>query len=395
MSDYDSARRASCRPESKTMSEAEMIMEEKLRKKKEEEEEMWREYIEQRKAQRAKEDEELRRLKERQAKRRAAREQQEAAMMEYKRRSEEQRAREVEEKKIKEAEAKRKRLEEAEKKRQAMQAAKEKKEMEPVRPNFSINKKEAIDMGNALGTSNLDKFANIMHARGEMGKTKEQLEEDKTTILAMRVPPLQIEGLSADELKKRAKELWERIVSLESDKYDLEDRQKRQDYDLKELAERQRQINRNKALKKGLDPEALSGKYPPKIQVASKYERRTDRRTYEDKKELFSGGFEAAYDADLEKIWEEKMMAFKEREGPKELPKWDPENPKNKQVYDRTRADYDDDEEDDIPVPVFKPPEDFMMTPAPPAREPEPEPEAEEEEAEEEEAEEEEEEEEE
>lgn len=66
---------------------------EKLRKKKEEEEEMWREYIEQRKAQRAKEDEELRRLKERQAKRRAAREQQEAAMMEYKRRSEEQRAR--------------------------------------------------------------------------------------------------------------------------------------------------------------------------------------------------------------------------------------------------------------------------------------------------------------
>lgn len=95
---------------------------------------------------------------------------------------------------------------------------------------------------------------------------------------------------------------------------------------------------------------------------------------------MFSGGFEAAYDADLEKIWEEKMMAFKEREGPKELPKWDPENPKNKQVYDRTRADYDDDEEDDIPVPVFKPPEDFMMTPAPPAREPEPEPEAEEEE---------------
>lgn len=54
---------------------------------------MWREYIEQRKAQRAKEDEELRRLKERQAKRRAARAEQEAAMMEYKRRSEEQRAR--------------------------------------------------------------------------------------------------------------------------------------------------------------------------------------------------------------------------------------------------------------------------------------------------------------
>lgn len=139
---------------------------------------------------------------------------------------------ELEEKKAKEAEAKRKRLEEAEKKRQAMQAAKEKKEMEPVKPNFNISKKDAMDMGNALGTSNLDKFANIMHARGEMGKTKEQLEDDKTTILAMRVAPLQIEGLPVDELKKRAKELWERIVTLESDKYDLEERQKRQDYDV-------------------------------------------------------------------------------------------------------------------------------------------------------------------
>jgi len=71
-------------------------------------------------------------------------------------------------------------------------------------------------------------------------------------------------------------------------------------------------------------------------------------------------------------------MAFKEREGPKELPKWDPENPKNKQVFDRSREAFEDDDED-IPVPVFKPPEEFM-TPLPPAREPEPEPEPEEEE---------------
>jgi len=84
-------------------------------------------------------------------------------------------------------------------------------------------------------------------------------------------------------------------------------------------------------LKKGLDPEALTGKYPvrilsitvcvkekekkkkkkkekkkknkrrgsridrvsfflqPKIQVASKYERRVDTRSYDDKKKLFEG----------------------------------------------------------------------------------------------------------
>jgi len=361
-------------------------MEEKMRKKKEEDEEMWREYIEQRKVQRAKEEEDLRKLKERQARRRTQRAEQEKAMMEYKRKADEMRQRELEDKKAKEAESKLKRLEEAERKRKAMQAAKDKKEMEPAKPNFVINKKEGEkDMGSALGTSSLDKFANIMAAKGEMGKTKEQLDEDKQAILGFRVKPLEIEGLPVDDLRKKAKELWERIVSLESEKYDLEERQKRQDYDLKELAERQRQINRNKALKKGLDPEAFSGKYPPKIQVASKYERRTDRRTFGDKKELFSGGWEAQGDATQETIWEDKMNAYKEREGPKELPKWDPENPKNKQAFDRTKMDYDD-EDDDIPLPVFNPiPE--------PTREPEPtyeEEEEEEEEAAEEEAEEEE-----
>merc|ERR1712079_591505 len=75
------------------------------------------------------------------------------------------------------------------------------------------------------------------------------------------------------------------IVKLETEKYDLEERQKRQDYDLKELKERQKQQLRQKAMKKGLDPEALTGKYPPKIRMYSKYERRTDTRTYEDWKE--------------------------------------------------------------------------------------------------------------
>lgn len=58
---------------------------------------------------------------------------------------------------------------------------------------------------------------------------------------------------------------------------------------MKELKERQKQQLRHKALKKGLDPEALTGKYPPKIQVASKYERRVDTRSYGDKKKLFEG----------------------------------------------------------------------------------------------------------
>lgn len=65
-----------------------------------------------------------------------------------------------------------------------------------------------------------------------MSKTKEQLAEDKEIALSFRVKPLEIEGLSVDKLRQKAQLLWDQIVQLESDKYDLEERQKRQDYDV-------------------------------------------------------------------------------------------------------------------------------------------------------------------
>ena len=96
----------------------------------------------------------------------------------------------------------------------------------------------------------------------ERNKTKEQLEEEKKISLSFRIKPLEIDGLGVEKLRQTASELWTTIVRLETEKYDLEERQKRQDYDLKELKERQKQQLRHKALKKGLDPEALTGKYP-------------------------------------------------------------------------------------------------------------------------------------
>ena len=71
-----------------------------------------------------------------------------------------------------------------------------------------------------------------MSARSEMGKTKEQLAEDKKIAMSFRVKPLDIEGLNVEELKKKASQLWDLVIQLESDKYDLEERQKRQDYDV-------------------------------------------------------------------------------------------------------------------------------------------------------------------
>ena len=80
------------------------------------------------------------------------------------------------------------------------------------------------------------------------------------------------EGMDSEDLKVKAKELWDLIVKLETERYDLEERTRRQDYDvnikiqqkysiknltfqLKELKERQRQQNKQKAIKLGLDPE--------------------------------------------------------------------------------------------------------------------------------------------
>merc|ERR1712107_903077 len=74
----------------------------------------------------------------------------------------------------------------------------------------------------------------------------------------------------------------------------------------KKLNQQKKAQLRQKALKKGLDPEALVGKYPPMIRMYSKYERRTDTRTYEDRKKLYEGGWEVIRAESLDAIWKEK-----------------------------------------------------------------------------------------
>merc|ERR1712043_138537 len=202
--------------------------------------------------QRSAEEDELKRLKEKQAKRKEIRAEQEKKLAQQKKEEEE---------KLRKAEAEKRAAEEAEKKRQEMMQAQKEKQQASGKGG-----KGAVGGGGA----------NVQDARKEMTKTKEQLEEEKRISLSIRIKPLDVDAMDTDELQAKAKELWETIVRLETEKYDLEERQKRQDYDLKELKERQKQQLRQKAMKKGLDPEALTGKYPPKIRMYSKYERRTD-----------------------------------------------------------------------------------------------------------------------
>nr|XP_045595385.1 troponin T-like isoform X3 [Procambarus clarkii] len=229
------------------------------------------EYIAEWRKQRSKEEDELKKLKEKQAKRKILRAEEEKKLTEQKRAEEDRKMREEGERKQREQEEKRKRLEEAEKKRQSMM------------------KGSSEDGGKKFVSKGGDKLSNIQAAKGELGKTREQLAEEKKIALSIRVKPLNVDGIGASSLRSKAEEMWNLIIKLETEKYDMEERMKRQDYDLKELKERQKQQLRQKALKKGLDAEALTGKHPPKIQTASKFERRTDRRTYDDKKQLFEG----------------------------------------------------------------------------------------------------------
>merc|ERR1712130_179351 len=149
------------------------------------------------------------------------------------------------------------RLEEAEAKRQEM-----------------LDAQKADKAGSAAKKSTAGTEGN--DARKEMTKTKEQLEEEKKIALSIRIKPLDLDAMDTDDLKAKATELFNIVIQLETDKYDYEQKRQQQERDLQELKERQKAQLRQKALKKGLDPEALVGKYPPMIRMYSKYERRTD-----------------------------------------------------------------------------------------------------------------------
>jgi len=246
------------------------------RKHEEEEEAKLAHYEEQRRIQREKEEEELRLLKEKQERRKREREEEERVMAERKQMEEERRRQEDEERKAK-AEADRLKKEEDKRKRQALMAGLQ----ASGGPNFEITKKDKE-------AEKFDRFGNIVKAKAEMGLTKEQQDEQKKRALADLLKPIDTAGLDVGALRTKIKDLHARISRLEGQKYDMEKRRDRQEYDLKELNERQRQISRNKALKKGLNPdEVANSPHPPKVPVASKYDRQIDRRSYHDRYSMF------------------------------------------------------------------------------------------------------------
>merc|ERR1712212_1279574 len=162
-------------------------------------------------------------------------------------------------KKLKEKQAKRKEIR-AEQEKKLNQA---KKEEEEAKRQEMLDAQKADKAGSAAKKSTAGTEGN--DARKEMTKTKEQLEEEKKIALSIRIKPLDLDAMDTDDLKAKATELFNIVIQLETDKYDYEQKRQQQERDLQELKERQKAQLRQKALKKGLDPEALVGKYPPMI----------------------------------------------------------------------------------------------------------------------------------
>jgi len=300
-----------------------------------------KEYIAEWRKTREAEEEELTKLKEKQAKRKEIRAEQEKKLNAQKKEEEDKLRQEEADRKAKEAEEKKKKLEEAEAERQKMLEAQKAQKAD------AADKKKSV----AGGPGN--------DARKELSKTKEQLEEEKKIALSIRIKPLALEEMDSDELKAKAEELFKTIIQMETDKYDYEQRKLTQELDLKELKERQKAQLRAKALKKGLDPEALVGKYPPKIRMYSKYERRTDTRSYDDRKKMYEGGWEVVRAEHLESAWKEKYDEWSKRPS-KKLPKWfgerpgkkkgAPETPEGEEEAEAAAAeeeDYDEEEEEE------------------------------------------------
>jgi hypothetical protein len=245
-------------------------------------EEADKELLENNRQERNKMDDEIKELRQRNEKRKKEREIEEKRLA-AERSSDDAR------RKADEEERKRKKEEEEIKKKgeRAQKQAEFEKWKSPPKANFVISKKLAAEGG----------AEEPEEGEGKAKKSKEQLEAEKQAILKQRLKPLDIDGADNTKLTEKAKELHTLLSRLEGEKYDLEKRYKLMQQEMQLLAERSRQANKvgkegtvKRIHESGHDKvmERYAGA-PLKVEMFSKYERQKDKRTYVDRKGLYTG----------------------------------------------------------------------------------------------------------
>ncbi|KAM9846044.1 troponin T, cardiac muscle-like [Aulostomus maculatus] len=124
---------------------------------------------------------------------------------------------------------------ELEKERQARVAEeKERRELEEARKkqDEDAKKKKAL-------TNMTQQYGGVQQRQdGKRGAKKQTEREKKRKILADRKKPLNIDHLNEDKLKEKANELWQWLMTLEAEKFELSEKLKRQKYDINQLLAR-------------------------------------------------------------------------------------------------------------------------------------------------------------
>uniref|UniRef100_A0A286XR27 Troponin T, fast skeletal muscle n=1 Tax=Cavia porcellus TaxID=10141 RepID=A0A286XR27_CAVPO len=99
------------------------------------------------------------------------------------------------------------------------------------RAEDDLKKKKALS---SMGANYSSYLAKADQKRGK----KQTAREMKKKILAERRKPLNIDHLSDDKLRDKAKELWDTLYQLETDKFEFGEKLKRQKYDITTLRSR-------------------------------------------------------------------------------------------------------------------------------------------------------------
>ncbi|XP_041746717.2 troponin T, cardiac muscle-like [Coregonus clupeaformis] len=124
---------------------------------------------------------------------------------------------------------------EREKERQARVAEeKERKEAEEQRRKHDddAKKKKAL-------TNMTHQYGGIQQkSENRKGAKKQNEREKKKKILADRRKPLSIDHLNEDKLKEKANEMWQWMMELEAEKFDLCEKLKKQKYNINQLLAR-------------------------------------------------------------------------------------------------------------------------------------------------------------
>ncbi|XP_006861088.1 PREDICTED: troponin T, fast skeletal muscle [Chrysochloris asiatica] len=115
--------------------------------------------------------------------------------------------------------------------RLAEEKARREEEDAKRRAEDDLKKKKALS---SMGANYSSYLAKADQKRGK----KQTAREMKKKILAERRKPLNIDHLGDDKLRDKAKELWDTLYQLETDKYEFGEKLKRQKYDITTLRSR-------------------------------------------------------------------------------------------------------------------------------------------------------------